>query len=116
MSSLWAFGGVTCGGGGKGEHQAVTRALGLTWNPGATTAALRSGSRAKGVTGGVGLDVTSWGFEPELKIKRRWPLSTIEGGSRRHGDRGSCWALPLLVAHEIGYARVFELGLWQLLL
>jgi hypothetical protein len=40
----------------------------------------------------------------------------MEGGSRRHGDRGSCWALPLLVAHEIGYARMFELGLWQLLL
>ena len=33
---------------------------------------------------------------------------------------GACWerrwALPLLVAHEIGYARVLELGLWQLLL
>ena len=63
LSSLGALGGVTGGGGGKGEHQAVTRALGLTWNPGATTAALRSGSRAKGVTGGVGLDVTSWGFQ-----------------------------------------------------
>ena len=70
----------------------------------------------KGLQGGVGLDVTSWGFELEIKIKRRRPLRTIERGSRRHGDRGSCWALPLLVAHEIGYARVFELGLWQLLL
>ena len=72
--------------------------------------------RAKGVAWGVGLDITSWGFELEIKIKRRRSLRTIEGGSRRHGDRGSCWALPLLVAHEIGYARVFELGLWQLLL
>ena len=88
MSSLWAFGGVTCGRGGKGGQRAVTRALGLTWIPGATTAALRSGSRAKGVTGGVGLDVTSWGFELEIKIKRRRPLRTIEGGlqaPRRQG-------------------------------
>ena len=49
-----------------------------------------------------------------IAIKFLAPLTEMY--HRRHGDRGSCWALPLLVAHEIGYARVFELGLWQLLL
>ena len=36
----------------------------------------------------AGLDVTSWGFELEIKIKRRRPLRTIEGGlqaPRRQG-------------------------------
>ena len=70
----------------------------------------------KGLQGALGLTLPVGGFKLEIKIKRRRPLRTIEGGSRRHGDRGSCWALPLLVAHEIGYARVFELGLWQSLL
>ena len=38
------------------------------------------------------------------------------GGSRIHTGFNNTRALPLLVAHEIGYARMFELGLWQLLL
>ena len=97
LSSLWAFGGVTCGRGGKGGQRAVTRALGLTWIPGATTAALRSGSRAKGVTGGVGLDVTSWGFELEIKIKRRWPLRTMEGA-----PGATSWAFQAAVGGSLG--------------
>jgi len=71
LSSLWAFEGVTCGGGGKGEHQAVTRALGADGIPGATTATLRSGSRRKALQGRWALPVGA--------SERRRPLRTMEG-------------------------------------
>ena len=97
LSSLWAFGGVTCGRGGKGGQRAVTRALGLTWIPGATTAALRSGSRAKGVTGGVGLHVTSRDFELEIKTGHRWALRITEGA-----PGATSWAFKLRLGGRWG--------------
>jgi len=40
---------------------------------------------------GVGLDVTSWGFELEIKIKRRRPFRITEGspGATKRGLLGA---------------------------
>ena len=70
----------------------------------------------KALHGALGLTLPVGVSSSRLKLSAGGRYAPLRGGSRRHGDRGSCWALPLLVAHEIGYARVFELGLWQLLL
>ena len=39
---------------------------------------------------GVGLDVTSWGFELEIKIKRGRPLRIMEGLQAPRVGRSSC--------------------------
>ena len=66
---------------------------------------------------GVGLHLTSREFELEIKIEL---AGTHHGGAPGATTTGACGArrraLPLSTAHEIGYARVFELALWQLLL
>jgi hypothetical protein len=60
--------GVTCSRGGKGGQRAVTRALGADGIPGATTAPLRSGSRAKGVAGALGLTLPVGVSSSRLKL------------------------------------------------
>ena len=71
--------GVTCDRGGKGGQRAVTRALGLTWNPGATTAALRSGSREKGVAGALGLTLPVGVSSSRLKLSAGGRYAPLRG-------------------------------------
>ena len=73
----------------------------------------------KGLQGALGLTLPVGVSSSRLKLSaggRYAPLRGAPGAT----TTGACWerrwALPLLVAHEIGYARVFELGLWQSLL
>ena len=59
-----------------------------------------------------------WYTVSRLKLSAGSRYAPLRGapGATATGALAACWALPLLVAHEIGYTRVFELGLWQLLL
>ena len=91
--------GVTCDRGGKGGQRAVTRALGLTWNPGATTAALRSGSREKGVAGALGLTLPVGVSSSRLKVST--------GG--RYGSRRALQA-PRVGGSNCGWGVAGEPG------
>ena len=66
-------------------NEALHARCGLTWIPhgipGATTAALRSGSRAKGVAGALGLTLPVGISKLEIEVEHRRPLRITEGAS-----------------------------------